>query len=361
MDFDLWWISFMAGGFSRYFRKPNEVDFVSWSSEKNQKFFVNLSERLVDHRDSHDNKAFNELCAFAEENFKENNAGLVVKAAHVTIAYKSGDFELAKTLLHEFERLLPSSKDKLIFEVRLRLSQCLVARRMGNYEEGYQRSIEGLQLGQTIPPGLCLLWLYLESAMNIVCLAFQNKGDHNSFRKMKNEALAYLEEAARVASALDENKIPYRTDDFRHKLCIYKALVLLNSAVTGETVDISPSKEELNAASEELATVFKKKLEGKPLTKFRKIEYYLAKCDSFSRLAEICPSGNQEKTILEEAKKQACKAISLVKDHDKFNNLLDYAKKRFHDLERKIKICSENFVTPTRTFEGLQYSTDIQR
>ena len=175
MDFLLWWKSFMSGSFPKYyFIKPSNMSPVTWSSEMNQKLFIRLGEKLVDHRDAGDFEGFEELSKLAVTKYKENNAELVVTVGRVTIAYKSGNAKLAKILLEELEHLVSSSTDKSIFKVRLRLSESLVARSSGNYEESYEKSKEGLQLAQNIPPGLCLLWLYLECGMNAACMAFKN-------------------------------------------------------------------------------------------------------------------------------------------------------------------------------------------
>ena len=348
MDFSLWWKSFMSGALY-YFIKPNRMDPVTWSSEKNQKLFIKLSEKLVDHRDAGDFVGFENLCKLAVTHFKGNNAELVVMAGRVTIAYKSGETKLVETLLADFEDLLPSSKDKSIFEVRLRLSQSLVARSLENYEESYEKSKEGLQLGQNIPPGLCLLWLYLECGMNAACMAFKNQHDVKLFCEKKKEALVDLEEAARVATTLVEDKIPYRISDFQHKLCIYKAWVLLNYSVTGAAAEIAPTKDDLNAASVELSTVYKNQLNGNILTKFREIEFYLARSDHFTRVAEMTEDETEKKMIFKNALVEVSIAKTLAEDD--FKKLYEYAKRRYDD---RVKLCKDSPSVP-QTFEGLKY------
>lgn len=356
MDYNSWWKSFMSGEFSRYyFIKPCNMDSVTWSSEVNKAFFIKLSEKLVDHRDAGDFDSFDKLCELAVTNFKERNAELVVKAGKVTIAYKSGNPKLAETLLQEFEDSLSSSKDQSIFEVRLRLSQSLVARSVEDYKESYEKSKEGLQMGQNIPPGLCLLWLYLECAMNAASLAFKNQSEVKRFSEMKKEALVYLEEAARVANTLIDDEIPYRITDFQHKLCIYKVWVLINYSITGEAAEIAPSREDLTAANAELSTVFKNELNGNYLTKFREIEYYLAKSDYLTRLSEIMEDKIEKKRRLQDAIHEVLKAIAEAEK--KFKKLFEYAKRRNKTLEERIKLCMDTKCnqSSTRTFEGLKY------
>ena len=353
----------MSGAFSTYnFIKPKYMDSVSWSSEENKKLFIHLSERLVDHRDAGDLESFDKLCYLAEEHFKKKNGHLVVMAGRVTIAYKSGNTQQAQTLLQQFSDLIDESKDdKSIFQVRLYLSQSLVARSLENYKESYEKSKEGLQLGQNIPAGLCLLWLYLECAMNAISLAFQNQHDVKSFNELRKEAWVYLEEAARVATTLTEDNIPYRISDFQHKLSIYKAWVLLNYSVTGEAARIAPTLEDLKVASEELANVFKNhKFNRIRLTKFREIEFHLAKSDHLARVSDTIVQDNEmKKDTLEDAMKNACTAERLAGENDsenKFKKLSEYAIKRVKVLQEKIELCK---VAPTeqtvRSFQGLEY------
>ena len=346
MEFSLWWKSFTLGSFSTYY----SVGPTEWSSSENRLLFIKLSELLVDYRDADDSVSFNKLCTLAETDLKlkERNAELVAKAGRVTIAYKSGDAEHAKLLLKEFENLLKNSKDSSIFEVRLRLSQSLVARSEKNYEESYVRSKEGLQLGQNIPPGLCLLWLYLECAMNAVLLGSQSQDDLEIYEGLKKEALVYLEGAARVANTLSEDNIEYRIDDFRHKLCIYKAWVLLNCSVTGEAAAVPPSKGDLYAAKAEIVCVSNNNLSPNTLTKFREIEFNLVRCDFSKRLSEIQEDEVNKKKILQDALQEAEKAKVLAKK--KFQKLFEYAKYRCKILEERIKALKLQ-----RTFEGLEY------
>jgi hypothetical protein len=372
MDFDTWWKSFIYGAFSKYFIiKPKEMDPVNWSTERNKKLFIELSEMLVDHRDAGDFDGFEKLCRLAEsEQCKEKNSNLAIvsKAGRVTIAYKSGDAEKAQTLLQEYEKLVNDSQlDQLIFKVRLYLSQSLVARSLENYEESYEKGKEGLQLGQNIPAGLCLLWLYLECAMNAVCLAFQNEHVVERFGDLRKEALVYLEEAGRVATALPEDHIQYRIYDFQNKLCIYKAFVLLNFTVTGEAAEIAPTQQDLDAANAELSTVKKNRRNGKDLTKFREIEYYLAKSDYYTRLSEIKETNVEKKKMLENAIKKASTAEKLAKEITEtsnpipnpdsnpisdlnpssnpkpksFKKLLEYAIKRVNVLKERGELCND--------------------
>ena len=350
MEFSLWWKSFTVGRFSSCF----SVGRTKWSSEKNKEFFVKLSEKLVDHRDAGDIVGFNKLCTLVETHpqFKGRNAELVVTAGRVTIAYKRGDADLAKSFLKEFENLLKISRDNLIFEIRLRLSQSLVARSEKKYEECYMKSIEGLQLGQNIPPGLCLLWLYLECAMNAALLGSQSQGDVEVYQSLKKEALVYLEGAASVANTLSEDNVEYRICDFRHKLCIYKAWVLLNFSVTGEVATIPPSKEDLNSAKAEIDCVSNNSLTPNTLTKFREIEFILVKCDFSKRLSEIQDDETNKTKMLEDALLEAEKAKVLAKAQTKnnFQKLFEYAEYRCEVLQHNIKELSSQ-----RTFEGYEY------
>ena len=361
MDFYSWWKSFMSGAFSTYyFIKPKNMDSVSWSSKDNKKLFIQLSERLVDHRDAGDFDGFDKLCKLAEEHFKGKNGHLVVMAGRVTIAYKSGNAQQAQTLLQQFSELIDESKvDKSIFQVRLFLSQSLVARSLENYKESYEKSKEGLQLGQNIPPGLCLLWLYLECAMNAISLAFQNQHDVKRFGELRREALVYLEETARVATCLTEDSIQYRITDFQHKLSIYKAWVLLNYSVTGEAAKIAPTLEELDVASAELCSVYKNQLNGNSLTKFREIEFHLAKSDHFTRVSETKQDKMKKKKMLEDAKNEASTAETLAGENvlkNNFKKLSEYAMKRVKVLKERIELCKDTPTTRTvRTFEGLVY------
>lgn len=333
--------------------EPAELGYVSWSSEKNRDFFIKLSEKLVDHRDAGDYDGFEKLCKLAEtDQFEKRNARLVVKAGRITIAYKSGDLRLANSLLKEFEKLLSTSTDRSIFHVRFCLSQSLVARREKNYLLCYEKSKEGLQLGLNIPPGLCLLWLYLECAMNAACLGFQSQDNDQKYNEMKQEALMCLENAAKIATTLIQDNIPYRMTDFQHKLCIYKVWVLINCSVTGEAAVIAPSKEDLKAASRELNLVDQMEREKKTLTKFRKIEHLLARCDYFTRQSEVAENKSEELRILQSAKCEAIAAKALTEEE--FDNLFEYAKKRYVTLVAKLDHCMDD-TNGERTFEGLEY------
>ncbi|XP_028410658.1 uncharacterized protein LOC114533346 [Dendronephthya gigantea] len=355
MDFCLWCNSFWRGAFSlhKVSIEPSELGYVTWSSEENRNFFIKLSEKLVDHRDAGDYDGFEKLCKLAEtEQFEKRNAGLVVKAGRITIAYKSGDLKQAKLLLNEFEESLTTSKDRLIFHVRFCLSQSLVARREKNYLVCYEKGKVGLQLGQNIPPGLCLLWLYLECAMNATCLGFQNKDNSKKYDEMKQEALIYLENAAKIASTLIQDNIPYRMTDFKHKLSIYKAWVLINYSVTGEAAAIAPNEEDLKAASRELHSVESMERDGKTLTEFRKIEHLLVKCDYFTRKSEVVQNKTEKMKILQSAVLEATAAKALTEN--KFDNLFEYSKERCVTLEEKLNHCKEK-TCGERKFEGLEY------
>ena len=351
MEFSLWWKSFTFGAFSPLYI----IGHTQWSSETNRKHFIKLSELLVDYRDKGDLQSFDNLCTLADTKFKDRDGGLVVMAGRITIAYKNGDIKLAKKYLKKFEDSLSNTKDSLIFEVRLRLSQSLVARREHNYIESYNKSKDGVQLGQNIPPGLCLLWLYLECAMNAACLASQNQDDVEFYREMKREALAHLEGAARVADALKDGNVEYRINDFQHKSRIYKAWVLINCSVTGEAARIQPSEAELEAACEELSIVHKTHLNGKMLSKMREVEYHMVQCDIFTRRSEIQQHSASKKELLQKALEEADIAKLQAKNHQAINNLFTYAVRRYDAISERLNSCEIHDLNTERSFGGFAY------
>lgn len=311
---------------------PSKVPRVCWSSEKNRKFFHELTERLVLHRNDEDMNAFSSLSKLAIEKFPGNNADLIVKAERVVVAYKSYQFQKVESLLRELATLLTSSKDSSIFQVRMLLLQTVIERGKGNYEEAFKKTQDGLQMMQLIPVDLITVSFYIEAAM-VTSIVSAMQHDLSTYRSLKERARVYLELAARDANSLED--LPSGMYDLQQKLHIYKAWILLECSVTGEEVQERHriSSEDIDGAARELAFVSESVLNGRPLTHFRKVQYDLAQSDLCRRRSEVFQEDNVGNLKL--AFESCANARRLAEQH-RFVNMMDFANKRLADLTEKL-------------------------
>ena len=349
------WCRYLTGVSKRtdFLSVPSRIPRVRWSSEKNRELCRELSERLVYYRNEEDMKAFNTLSQLAIKNFPESDAGLIVKAEEVVVAYKHCHFRKAKSLLEEFAKLLTHSKDSLIFEVRMLLLRSKLEHSTGKCEDSYNTAQNGLQMMQQIPVDLTTVWFYIEAA-TVATTISTTAGDSQRYSSLKDEAQKYLLMATISANSLEDR--PYRMSDLRQKLYIYKAWILLECSFTGqiEQQESRIRSEDIDVAGGELASVYESVLKGSPLTQFRKIQYHLVQCDLFHRLSEIQQENYIQK--LKQAFEYASNARTLARKHH-FENMMGYANKRLAELTEKfvrhaVKTHGER---GDKTFFGLKY------
>ena len=275
---------------------------------------------------------FKTLSQQAIEHFPDSDAQLIAEAEEVVEAFKHYNFKKAKSILGNFATHLTTSKDKHIFEVRLLLLKSMIEHSKGNCKNSKEIAQCGLQMMQQIPVDLVTVWFYIEAA-TVTNTILTETLDFQCSRSLKNEALQYLQLAARDANSLEDPS--HRMFDLQQKLHIYKAWVLLECSVTGQVAQQNGSirNEDVEAAAEELVSVSETVFKGSPLTHFRNIQYHLAQCDLFFRRSQI----PQEDCVsnLKHAFECGSKARTRARKH-RFENMVDYANKRLAYLTEKL-------------------------
>lgn len=260
------------------------------------------------------------------------NPHFPVLAGKITIAYKAGDIRSAIIYINQYNDLLTKCEnDNLFFESRICLSQSLVYRKEKQSYESYEMSKEGNRLSLLCEVGLGHLWICMEHSMNAAICAFQHQNDKNCFQKLRNESLLFLDKAAAVASQLLEKGVHFRRSDTYHKLCIYKALVLLNFSITGEFSSIAPSEMDVSKAADLIECIYKAEKNGEMLTPLRRSEHCLVQSDYFRRLSELNENEENSSQMREIALKHAQNAKKEAKLVN-IKNMEEYADYRLKDL-----------------------------
>ena len=197
----------------------------------------------------------------------------------------------------------------------------MIEHSQGNYEVSYEIAQDGLQKMQLIPIDRITVELYVKVA-TVATIVLARTHELQKCFLLKDQARMHLQLPAREANSLTD--LP---SDLQQKLHIYKAWTLLECSDAGEVArqEHGISLENIEAAAGEHAFVFESDLKRRPLTHFRKTQFFLAQGNLFRRRSELMQehyTGN-----LKQAYECGSKARILARKHH-FEHMVDYANKR---------------------------------
>ena len=276
---------------------PLAVQHGTFSSERNQKFFYTIMEKMMDLRNTGKNETFEKYISFLKEERSDDiNVQLATLSQQITVTFRRNKFSKANELIEKYDDLNQKSKENTLVPESMGLYiKSANLRAQGEFRESYELANLGLQRVQRFSPGLIQAWFYTHTAMlaNIIA-GDDKKGDPETRRRFVVEAKFFFEKALDYSNAVVGFDIAVK--DLQQKVYIQLAFVYLGSSLNGSMVSAeSVSNDDVTSAKNCLMMVAKLIDEGYPLSPLRKVQYLMAR----SSLSAILSYLNQTMTYSE--------------------------------------------------------------
>jgi hypothetical protein len=267
---------------------------------------------------------FSKVAMSIENEYVEVDVKLVVLSKKVMISYRTGCFGKAHISLQEYEKLLQSAEDNLIFEAIHLYLKAALERAKGEFKAAADILTGALSLAEQIPPGLLTAAILLSYAGMT-----QNFGPHVGAHTSAELSMRALEHVKRAPKSQIQV-------DMEQKAHTVLATFHLGCDMSG-IVEKDVNKSTLETAKSSIMELHESDVNGYPLSRYREIQFNLAQSALYYRYSQITP----EKRIffLEKAFQFSKEAQNVAKDSH-FEELSNWANNNVALFTEKLVLAS---------------------
>ncbi len=263
---------------------PHSVQRITWSSPKARKAFIVDSEKLRQLISNGNWNAISKECEILQRKSHLPEMKLLVLSNRVTSCYRKGNFRTARTLLDQYETILPEAPDVLIFEVLGLYLQAALKRASGDSVKALEEPLNAaLSKTELIEPGLVTATVYVFAGT--VTDLINSKNPTNKIDCPNVLSIKALEHLQCVP---DPSTV---VADMEQKAHITLATFYLSCNISGQpskgNVDISS----LEKAETSIMAVHRSVCKGNTLTGYREAQFNLVQSIFSYRHSQVRPDG----------------------------------------------------------------------
>ena len=283
-----------------------------WSSERNEKRFYSLLEKMVYLRNSGEKKDFKCFVRQEWEMTSNSYVNLTILSQRSVFASRRNELEKAKKFIKAYDDLLKDGniEDHMIFGCVGVYIKSTLERSAAKHKESFDLATSGLQNVELIPAGLCSAWFYSLVASLLTTLACEELCEDRCAKIAL--AKTFYEKALEHVSHV--SGFPKTVLDVQQYIYIHLAFLHLACCVNGTMeVTVVIPEDDFTRAKNCLMMVEKLILEGHALSSLRQIQYLLAKSSLLFRQSQLSISTQQlRRPQLESSLRFSEKALNLA-------------------------------------------------
>ena len=262
---------------------PSVVGRTVWSSTSTQKDCHEVFQSLLKYQNNGDQKKFEKFVTSAQGRYQvhKTEVELVISGERSALAYKTGQFEKANSLINEYEHCLSQQHtmaDYTIFKLREAYAKSVIPRAKGGYQESYAIAQSCLQLAETAPAGI-LTALFHNHVDILENHLSQHVNEADRALKLAQSSLDHFTKALQHTQASGaEQQFSTTIADLYHRIYLSRANSHLRDFVGGANFrQITPSM--IKAAETDIDNYNRVVVKRHLPTKYREIYYLLVMSD----------------------------------------------------------------------------------
>ena len=282
-----------------------------WSSERNEKRFYSLLEKMVYLRNSGEKKDFKCFVRQEWEMTSNSYVNLTILSQRSVFASRRNELEKAKKFIKAYDDLLKDGniEDHMIFGCVGVYIKSTLERSAAKHKESFDLATSGLQNVELIPAGLCSAWFYSLVASLLTTLACEELCEDRCAKIAL--AKTFYEKALEHVSHV--SGFPKIVLDVQQYIYIHVAVLNIACSVNVKMeITTVISEDDFTRAKNCLMMVEKSILEGHALSHARQIQFFLAKSGLFLRQSQLSTSTQLRRPQLESSLRYSKKALNLA-------------------------------------------------
>ena len=275
---------------------PRSISPITWSSARARKSFTESDEVLI--RLINNGEWDTILKKF--ETLQERGK-LLILSKQITACCRRGQFKKARDYLKEYDKILPKTEDRPIFEVMRLYLEAALKRASGDFNALKELLIAALSMAEFIEPGLvpAIVYLFAATVVDLIYSDYPEMISSPAF--LSRRALQHL------------HRVPDSSDSLlamKQKAHITLATFHLGCNINGQHIKKDVDSSDLKEAATSIA-VCKRADHTRPLTKYHEAQLELVLSSYNYRRSQVIP--DEKVCYLREAFKHAEECEHLAK------------------------------------------------